>query len=588
MATVRKSAYTKPLPPDAEIVEKKKRKYARFKHNNRTITAPLTRNGKGVRIQTDEWYARYKDENGNWKEKKGYTDKDATLTLAIKLERQAARAKEGLVDPFEEHHRKPIGHHLKDFRTSLEAKEFAPKHIGQVVGKATNMLATDTFTVPVREPDKEGVLRTKSKTVDGCGCKRITEIDAFRVESALRGLREAGLSIQTCKHYLAACKQFVNWLTLHRRLSHSPIQHLEPGNVDLDRRRERRALVVEEIERLLKTTASSAATYRGLAGKDRHAIYCLALGSGLRAAEIASLKPESFALDADTPHVIVEAGTSKRRQRDEQALPPDVVAVLRKYLAGTRAGKLLWPGSWRCRAAEMLRIDLEAAGIPYVNEAGEVVDFHGHRHTYITVAAKTVPTRMAQELARHSTPLLTQRYTHLELHDTGAAAAQLPPLMPKRQPEVQQKRATGTEGKSEGGSPKNCSGAPQRPPTAPQGSGQAVQNGANEKPKTTTEEEEEESPQVLTLQRKPLTERRMGRDSNPRTPYDVSSFQDNRTDRTNQKTRNVLGQSPPAAPPPAPQGSNQDPDLERIVRRWDSLPDHIRQAVLALVNSAGE
>jgi len=143
--------------------------------------------------------------------------------------------------------------------------------------------------------------------------------------------------------------------------------------------------------------------------------------------------------------VVVEAGTSKRRRRDEQPLQPDLVEILRAYLADKPAGKLLWPGSWKGRAAEMLRIDLEAAGIPYINDAGEYADFHAQRHTYITVAAKHLPPKMAQALARHSDSRLTDRYTHLGLHDTGAAAAQLPPLLATSKTESAQ--ATGTDGR---------------------------------------------------------------------------------------------------------------------------------------------
>ena len=36
------------------------------------------------------------------------------------------------------------------------------------------------------------------------------------------------------------------------------------------------------------------------------------------------------------------------------------------------------------RTAEMLRQDLEAAGVAYVDEGGRVLDFHGLRHTFVT------------------------------------------------------------------------------------------------------------------------------------------------------------------------------------------------------------
>jgi hypothetical protein len=45
-------------------------------------------------------------------------------------------------------------------------------------------------------------------------------------------------------------------------------------------------------------------------------------------------------------------------------LPPDVAGALRRYLPGRPEGQPVWPGTWHKDAAEMLRVDLEAAGIP--------------------------------------------------------------------------------------------------------------------------------------------------------------------------------------------------------------------------------
>ncbi|MGL4422908.1 MAG: tyrosine-type recombinase/integrase, partial [Gemmataceae bacterium] len=79
----------------------------------------------------------------------------------------------------------------------------------------------------------------------------------------------------------------------------------------------------------------------------------------------------------------------------------------------------MWPGTWADahRAAEMLRGDLEAAGIAYATEGPdgpEYADFHALRHTYITnLRANGVDLRTAQDLARHSTPTLTARYSHV-------------------------------------------------------------------------------------------------------------------------------------------------------------------------------
>jgi hypothetical protein len=136
--------------------------------------------------------------------------------------------------------------------------------------------------------------------------------------------------------------------------------------------------------------------------------------------------------------VIVEAAYSKRRQREEQPIPTWLAARLRVWLA-KRPGQpmlwvdpqVLWPGSRRRHAAEMLREDLKAAEIDYRDAAGRVFNFHALRHQYVSdLAAAGVHPRVAQGLARHSTIELTMnRYTHVAMHDVvGAVEAIAEPI----------------------------------------------------------------------------------------------------------------------------------------------------------------
>ena len=135
MAIVKKATYTRPVPADAKIVTKKRKRFARFRIKNRTIDAPLTKDGKRCQVETDEYYIRYKGTDGKWRRVKGYTDQDATRALALKLETKVARKQEGLADPFEEHTRRPILEHVDDFERHLEAKENTWKHVCETGAK---------------------------------------------------------------------------------------------------------------------------------------------------------------------------------------------------------------------------------------------------------------------------------------------------------------------------------------------------------------------------------------------------------------------------------------------------------------------
>jgi len=130
---------------------------------------------------------------------------------------------------------------------------------------------------------------------------------------------------------------------------------------------------------------------------------------------------------------MVEAAYSKHRRRDVLPLRDDVVAALREYLGAggrtSRSGRV-WPRSWYRASARMLRIDLEAAGIPYQDEGGHVFDFHALRHQFISNLARAgVHPKAAQALARHSTITLTlDRYTHVDLPDLSSALDRLPAI----------------------------------------------------------------------------------------------------------------------------------------------------------------
>jgi integrase len=304
--------------------------------------------------------------------------------------------------------------------------------------------------------------------------KRTGDIDANRVANWLAQERESGqvrqperkrqrvaesgntaaggLSHRTSNFYLACAKEFCHWLQRSRRMAENPLVHLQGLNPETDIRRERRALDADELEKLLDA-ARRGAPYRGLSGKDRRLLYLVAAYTGLRVQELSSLEAESFDLSSRRPTVTVAAGYSKHRRKDVLPLHACLVEELRPWLEGRKQGERLWPGTWWERSGEMIRRDLERAGVPHETPAG-IADFHGLRHTYLSrLASSGVHPKTIQELARHSTITLTlDRYSHLNLIDLQAGLEALPPPACSKErarvPEQtsEELRATGTEG----------------------------------------------------------------------------------------------------------------------------------------------
>ena len=149
--------------------------------------------------------------------------------------------------------------------------------------------------------------------------------------------------------------------------------------------------------------------------------------------------PRVFDLDGQHAHGDVAAAHSKQRREDRQPIRQDVADLLRTWLAdgprvsgcslgcpATRPGcygatwrRPGWNGSKEAHASTK-RAGAGEIGLPGIcNAAGEVVDFHSTRHTYISgIVAGGASVKTAQELARHSSPALTiGRYSHARLHD---------------------------------------------------------------------------------------------------------------------------------------------------------------------------
>src|SRR5262249_9171756 len=152
------------------------------------------------------------------------------------------------------------------------------------------------------------------------------------------------------------------------------------------------------------------------------ALYLTAMTTGYRAEELANLAPESFDLDGEPPSATLPARLTKNKKTATQPLPPDVAELLREYLQDKPAGEPVWPGLWYTKAAEMLRIELDACGIPYAAPGPDgplYADFHALRHSFIILLDQSGATvKQAMTLARHSDPRLTMAvYGRLQLHD---------------------------------------------------------------------------------------------------------------------------------------------------------------------------
>jgi len=408
------------------------------------------RDKDGQRVQVKKWWIETRDHLQTVRRFPAFTDKTQSEALGRQIERlvryravgeqpdaalsrwleqipgklRQRFANIGLLDPERASGGKLLSEHLADFQKALADKADTKKQVEQTVARV-------------------------KRVVEGCKFSAWSDISATAVSRYLTDLVTVeGLSKKTRNDYLKAAKQFCRWMVKHRRASQSPLEQLDCVSMQAgDTRHERRALEPDQIRRLLDTTAAQPTRF-GMSGYERALLYRLAVETGLRANELRSLIVASFDFERCT--VTVESQHTKNHKEAVLPLRADTAAELKQFLAGKLPSVKAFGGTYKRLADKthlLIRADLEAAGIPYVDESGRYADFHSLRHTTGSLlAASGVHPKVAQSIMRHSDINLTMsRYTHTL---TGQEAQAIESLPDFSAPSKQAQRATGTDGKN--------------------------------------------------------------------------------------------------------------------------------------------
>ncbi|MCA8947845.1 MAG: tyrosine-type recombinase/integrase, partial [Planctomycetes bacterium] len=310
----------------------------------------------GHRAKT--WRIDFKDHKGIRRRVSGYKDKRASEQLEATIEQlvlcrlnatlpdeKLVRAIESMprkvrdrliafdvIDRNKEHAAKSIEAHLDDYRDVLEAQGASSKHA-------------------------VGVRNRALKVFNAAGCHTLADVDRDTIQIAADKLRQQdGISAWTHNHRIAACQQFTKWAADAERIARDPLRGLKRLNAKAARVHQRRALTADEARKLL-AAAEVGPVLWCVAGPDRAIVYRMALETGLRANEIATLNRSAFDLDGAQPAVTVEAKHAKNKKRETLPLNPSLAIALRVYLANKLPTALAFalPGS--NHTAEMIRAD---------------------------------------------------------------------------------------------------------------------------------------------------------------------------------------------------------------------------------------
>jgi len=465
MANLYKKTYPVPMPDGAEVIQRRGKTVVRWtdKRGN-TKTAPLADDGKRMMYVSDVWYARYKDINGRERRvSTGCRDEQVAAKKLADITAEQEKLRIGFITPQEldtaEHGKRPIAEHIDEYIEHLKSKRVRGRKVSahyqrNVRGRLLRIVRDRSFT-------------------------RLSDITSETINRWMDDAEDADMAAATRNEYLTSMIAFCNWLVREGRLIANPLAQMQKADRSADRRHLRRALTVEDVSRLLEAAARrpiaelgrrpvplketekkgrkswtyepltdanlDACHARGMEklvdqperrgdlerlGRERSLFYLIAVSTGLRRKELASLTIGQIHLDAvPVPHLQLHAHQTKSGSEANLPLRPEATEQLRDHLGDRAADASLdSPLFDNPPTIRVFDADCRAAGIPKTDHRGRVVDIHALRTTFGThLAVAGVHPRVAQQAMRHSRlELTTQFYTDPVLLDVAGAVNALP------------------------------------------------------------------------------------------------------------------------------------------------------------------
>jgi len=432
----------------------------------------------GERRQAKRWYVRVVL-NGSRRKIRAYTDKRASEELGAKLVTLAGLRESGiepdaamakwirelpdrmkerlaqmcLIDARNVSITKSLSEHLAAYKVALLNGSASPRQKGPDTPEHVRLIENRITAI-----------------LAGISATHIAKVDPEKVADYLAGRRaksrkEKGLSAVSSNHYLTAIRRFFSWMVRTDRASRNPLISLIPMDTHAHKKRVRRSFEPDELMLLLQYVRNAPDRF-GIDSETRYWLYKVAAETGLRSGELRSLAKLSFDLAGPEPLVSVAAGYSKRRRSDVLPIRPETASGLNAFLSKKMATAIAFKMPSPCNVVRMLRADLakartawiESAGTPEgmeerqrtstlkdADDSGRVLDFHSFRVFFISaIVAGGADVKTTQELARHSSPMLTMNtYAKRYRGTERSAIAGLPELIAT----VSEKAsATGTNG----------------------------------------------------------------------------------------------------------------------------------------------
>lgn len=334
-----------------------------------------------------------------WRDPITHRRRTKTLSANTMLAKRRARKKSRLIkrilsgrysarkQRISEGRRTDVFELLKKFRRSLKDKGDSGPHVRITYRRCRRVLR-----------------KINAQTYEDITTERVTTAIASLCDN--RHQKRPLLNAGGRNVHLAAMRNFCHFL----KKNHYAVEHLLE---DAKRFRgepviKRRAITPQQVRALLDA-AIAGEPFKGVSGAERALIYEVCIVTGMRANEARQLRINDFALEIDQPFIHLRAETVKGKKKERfQPITSDLADRLVQHLFGRAAHDLAFRVPKEC--AEMLRADLAAAGIPYVQD-GERFDFHSLRVEHASLSLEMgASIKVVSESLGHADITTTMRY----------------------------------------------------------------------------------------------------------------------------------------------------------------------------------
>ncbi len=363
MGSVYRKTITRRLPAKAKLTTKSGELIATWtdvsgkKQTGVVFTRPDGE--QRVRTKTGTYTASYRDGVDELREvATGCRTRDAALARLNELMSRAEKVRSGALSIEDErvadHRHTPLVELVEEYAQLLQAKNRSATHIADC-------------------------RRLTARVFGECKLISLRDLQPEPVERWLQERAEKKMSARTRNSYLQAVRGFCRWCVMTGRLNEDPTRRLEKAAEHLDRRRERRAMTGEELQKLLFVArwrplaeygrkvvksdqnesnsrsgrwARSPLSFESIdaalvaakeslrsnpnfiiklerRGLERALAYKLMALTGLRRGEVASLLVRDLSLETTPPVIRLDAKSAKNRRSAEIPLRPDLADDLR-------------------------------------------------------------------------------------------------------------------------------------------------------------------------------------------------------------------------------------------------------------------